>query len=62
MTIAAELIKRTTHVSPTNLDRILRESVRKALIQVFHPNSGLNDDKEAMKDFVLSEPVTSKLP
>lgn len=61
MKIAAEVIKRTTDVSPTNFDRLLRESVQEALVRAFHPEADCNEAKEAMKDILLSKSVTQKL-
>lgn len=61
VTVAAEVIKKTTHLSPKNLDRLLREGVREALVRAFPPDIESNDTEEEMKDFVLSESVARKL-
>lgn len=42
VTIAAEVIKRKTHVSPKNFDRLLRESVHEALVRGFNPDAQSN--------------------
>lgn len=57
LTIVGEVIKRTTHVSQTNLDRLLRESVQYALVRVSHPDAETNYGKEAIKRFAISAAV-----
>lgn len=60
-TIATEVIKKRTHVSPENFDKFLQESVPNALVRAFHPDSETNDTKDAIMKFVLSEKVAGRI-
>lgn len=42
VTIAVEVIKRTTHVSPKNFNWLLTESVQEALVRAFHADDEWN--------------------
>lgn len=61
MTIEAEVIKRRNQVSPTNFDRLLKESAHDALLRPFHTDVEANEAKEEKKRSFLTDTVPRKV-